>query len=291
MADGAAVIADRPSTVGVIGLGRMGGPMARHLVGGGYRVVGFDTGDIAARTAACLAETLANPASIGRAAFITLVVVPDDEDVRAVCLGPDGLFSVDLAGGIVGICSSVRPETIRALAGPARQAGAELLDIPLTKGVRAAESGTMTVLAGGRPAVLAQARPVLDCFATAVHHVGALGDGQAAKTVNNVLLWSNMVSMAEALRLGASLGVSPRTLRGALADCSADSWVLREFDRIRPTWPRKDMDIALSLAEQAGLTLPVLAEVARAVPDYDRTAMDRILADGQSQNAAEKQGG
>lgn len=283
--------ATRPYTVGMIGLGRMGGPMAYHLARGGYRVVGFDSGDIAAQTAACLSEVMADPASVGHAAFITFVVVPDDEAVRAVCLGSHGLFSTGLAGGIVGICSSVRPETIRSLAEPARQADAELLDIPLTKGVRAAEAGSMTVLAGGGSAVLARAQPVLDCFATTVHHVGGLGDGQTAKTVNNVLLWSNMVSMAEALRLGAALGVPPRILRGALADCSADSWVLREFDRIQPTWPRKDMDIALSLAEQAGLTLPALAEVARTVPDYDRTALDRILTNEQGRNTAEKQGG
>ncbi len=275
----------RPQTVGVVGLGRMGGPMAQHLARGGYRVIGFDTADAAAQTATCLAATLADAVSVGRASFMTLVVVPDDADVRSVCLGPTGLFSADLAGGVVGICSSVRPETIVSLAGPARHANAELLDIPLTKGVRAAESGTMTVLAGGEPAVLARARPVLECFATAVHHVGELGAGQAAKTVNNVVLWSTMVSMAEALRLGASLGVSPVTLRRALGDCSADSWVLREFDRIVPTWPRKDMDIALSLAAQTGLTLPVLAAVTHAIAEYDRVALDRILAAEPNQKA------
>ncbi len=268
----------RSQTVGVIGLGRMGGPMARHLTRGGYRVVGFDTGDIAAATADCLAEILADPESVGRAAFMTLVVVPGDEDVRSVCLAPNGLFAADLAGSLVGICSSVRPETVAALDQPARRANAGLLDIPLTKGVRAAEAGTMTILAGGEPSTLERARPVLECFATAVHHVGALGAGQVAKTVNNILLWSNMVAMAEALQLGAALGLTPATLRTALGDCSADSWVLREFDRIIPTWPRKDMDIAVSLAGDAGLTLPVLAAVGHAVPGYDRATLDRILA-------------
>lgn len=263
------------NTVGVIGLGRMGGPMAGHLARGGYAVTGFDP-DAAAGKAA-VADCLASPAEVMRRSFMALVIVPGDEDVISVCTGPDGLFSGDAAGRIVGICSSVRKETIDMLTGPAGAAGVDLLDMPLTKGVRAAIDADMTILVGGDSQVLERARPVLGCFATAVHHVGGLGAGQVAKTVNNLLLWSAMVAVSESLKFGSALGVSPDALMPALKDCSADSWVLRQYADIQPTWPVKDMENALAMAKQAGLTMPLMEEVGRAIADYDRPAMDRIL--------------
>jgi 3-hydroxyisobutyrate dehydrogenase-like beta-hydroxyacid dehydrogenase len=266
------------NTVGVIGLGRMGGPMAGHLARGGYAVTGCDP-DAAARLAAgSTVDCLSGPAEVMRRAFLTLVVVPGDEDVVSVCTGPDGLFSDDAAGRIVGICSSVRKETVESLAEPAGAAGVDLLDIPLTKGVQAAIDGEMTILVGGDARVLERARPVLDCFATGVHHVGGLGAGQVAKTVNNLLLWSALVAVSESLRFGAALGVAPADLLPALKDCSADSWVLREYANIQPTWPVKDMENALAMAEQAGLVLPLMDEVARVIAGYDRPALDRILS-------------
>ncbi len=266
---------DRDNTVGVIGLGRMGGPMAGHLARGGFDVTGYDPD--AAACKASVADCLANPAEVMRRSFIALIIVPGDADVISVCTGPDGLFSSDAAGRIVGICSSLRKETIELLAGPAGEAGVDLLDMPLTKGVQAAIDGNMTILIGGDKRVLDRAAPVLGCFATGMHHVGGLGAGQVAKTVNNLLLWSAMVAVSESLKFGSALGVSPDALIPALKDCSADSWVLRQYAGMQPTWPVKDMENALAMAKQAGLALPLMDEVARAVGDYDRTAMDRIL--------------
>ncbi len=266
------------NTVGVIGLGRMGGPMAGHLARGGYRVNGYDPDRATCDAAASTVECLSGPAEVMRRSFMVLVIVPSDEDVVSVCTGPDGLFSGDAAGRIVGICSSVRKETVESLAGPATAAGVDLLDMPLTKGVQAAIDGTMTILVGGEAQVLEQARSVLDSFAAAVHHVGGLGAGQVAKTVNNLLLWSALVAVSESLRFGTALGVAPDALLPALKDCSADSWVLRQFANIQPTWPVKDMENALAMAEKAGLNLPLMDEVARMIDGLDRPALDRILA-------------
>ncbi len=265
----------RGETVGVIGLGRMGGPMAGHLARGGYAVTGYDPD--AAACKATVADCLSSPAEVMRRSFMALIIVPGDDDVVSACTGPDGLFSGDAAGCIVGICSSIRKETIDSLTGPAVEAGVDLLDMPLTKGVRAAIDGEMTILIGGDPQVLSRAANVLGCFATGMHHVGGLGAGQVAKTVNNLLLWSAMVAVSESLKFGSALGVSPDALMPALMDCSADSWVLRQYADMQPTWPVKDMENALAMAKQAGLTLPLMKEVARAVADYDRPAMDRIL--------------
>jgi len=265
------------TTAGLIGLGAMGAPMAAHVARAGFTVVGCDPDAAARRRTADVVGHLPSPSAVARRAELTLVIVPTDDDVMQVCAGKDGLFTVDGMGRIVAICSSVRPETIHALERPATQAGFDLLDVPLTKGVRAAEAGTMTLLAGGDAGVLARATPVFECFSAAVHHVGGLGAGQVAKTVNNLLLWSNMVAVAEALTLAAKLGASPEAMCRAMQDCSADSWVLREFGRIVPTWPAKDMQNALAMAKGSGIDLPLMQAVAREVGVYDRRALARIL--------------
>ncbi len=252
--------------------------MARHLVRAGFRVSGYDPDRAARRRVADMVTCLASPAAVAESAALTLVIVPTDTDVLAACRGNDGLFAADGTGRIVAICSSVRPDTVRALEQPAGRAGFDLLDLPLTKGVRAAEAGTITLLAGGDAEILRRAIPFLTCFSAGIHHVGGLGAGQVAKTVNNLLLWSGMVAVAEALRLGARLGTDPAVLREAMQDCSADSWVLREFDRIVPTWPAKDMENALATAAAAGIDLPLMAVVAAQVGAYDRNVLNRILA-------------
>lgn len=273
-----AVPPDGAATAGVIGLGAMGTPMARHMVRAGFRVTAYDPDPAAGRRVADSVACLENPAAVARSAALSLVVVPTDDDVLAACTGSGGLFAADGTGRIVAICSSVRPETVRALADPASRAGFELLDLPLTKGARAAEAGTMTLLAGGDAGVLQRAWPFLECFSSAIHHVGGLGTGQIAKTVNNLLLWSGLVAAAEALQLAARLGADPAVLRTAMRDCSADSWVLREFERIVPTWPAKDMENALAMAAAAGAELPLMNTVAAQVGAYDRDALRRILA-------------
>ncbi|MGH6946606.1 MAG: NAD(P)-dependent oxidoreductase [Kiloniellales bacterium] len=263
-----------PIAIGLIGLGRMGRPMARHFAAAGHRVLGYDN-DRAALAAAAV-EPRESPRAVA-AADLTLVLVPDDEAVMQVATGSKGLFSAPGNGAVVAVCSSVRPDTLQALAAPAAAAGFELLDLPLTKGVEAAEDGTMTLLAGGKAETVERLRPALSAVASAIHHVGPLGAGQIAKTVNNLLLWSTLVAAAEALGLGARLGVEPAALRRALKDCSADSWVLRRLDRIQPTWPAKDMRVALAIAEEAGLALPLMQTAAAEVGHYDRSALDRLL--------------
>lgn len=263
-----------PIAIGLIGLGRMGRPMARRFAAAGHRVLGYDS-DRAALAAAEV-EPQETPRAVA-AADLTLVLVPDDDAVLQVASDRQGLFSAKGNGAVVAICSSVRPDTLQALAPPAAAAGFELLDLPLTKGVEAAEAGTMTLLAGGKAETVERLRPTLSTVASAVHHVGPLGAGQIAKTVNNLLLWSTLVAAAEALGLGARLGVKPAALRHALKDCSADSWVLRRLDRIQPTWPAKDMSVALALAEEAGLALPLMRTVAAEVRRHDRPALDRLL--------------
>lgn len=264
--------------VGFVGIGRMGLPMARRVSAGGFDVLAFDT-DPAALAAAGTAEIRTASAlnELACESDLVLVVVPTDADVEAVCLADRGILESARPDTTVAICSSVLPETVRSVAAHARRRGIAVLDAALTNGVRAAEAGTMTVLAGGDVATLEKARGVLACFGRAIHHMGPVGAGQVAKTVNNVLLWAQLAAVQEVLGLGSRLGVAPSELRTALQDCSADSWVLRELPLIQPTWPEKDLEIALRLASALGFAMPLTECVAGRADELSAEAICSLL--------------
>ena len=265
--------------VGFVGLGRMGLPMARHVLAGGFAVAGFDLDEAAVRKAEALGVRRATScAEIAAGADLVLVIVPDDDDVLATCCGPEGAIAAARPGSIVAVCSHGRPETVVKVDAEAEARGVGVLDVQLTMGVRGAEAGTMTLLVGGREADLERARPVFACFAPKLHHLGAVGSGQVAKAANNLLLWAHLVAAAEALDFGARHGLDAARLRTALLDCSADSWVLREFPHIQPTWPAKDMKNALAMAADTDHPMPLAERVAEVIGRLDRAALDAILA-------------
>ena len=277
------------ATVGFVGLGRMGLPMARHVRAGGFAVAGFDVDDSALRQAEALGvRRRASCAEVAAGADLVLVIVPDDDDVLAACCGPEGAIAAARRGSVIAVCSHARPETTARVDAEAEALGVGVLDVQLTKGVRGAEDGTMTLLVGGRSADLERARPVFACFATALHHLGPVGSGQIAKAVNNLLLWAHLAAAAEALEFGARHGLDAARLRTALLDCSADSWVLREIADIQPTWPAKDLRNALAMAADVDHPMPIAELVAKLIGRLDRATLDRILASGKNQATREK---
>ena len=265
--------------VGLVGAGRMGLPMARHILAAGFALTVFDTDAEALTAAKALgAATCKSLSGLAANRDVLLVLVPTDEDLRAVCSGEGGLAANARAGTAIVVCSSVLPETVREVAGQAARHGVSVLDAPLTKGVRGAEAGCLTILVGGEAPVLDRVRPVLKSFSTAIHHLGPVGAGQVGKTVNNILLWVHLAAAREALELGARLGVAPERLRAALQDCSADSWVLREMPRIQPTWPVKDLENSLHMAAGVDHAMPLTETVAARAGDFSAEAVRRLLA-------------
>jgi 3-hydroxyisobutyrate dehydrogenase-like beta-hydroxyacid dehydrogenase len=264
--------------VGVVGLGRMGLPMARHLRRAGFAVAGFDRDTVrrrlldesggSARTS--LRELAAD-------CELILVMVADDAQVLEVCTGPDGIVQHAGPGAVVVISSTVTPSTCRqvgALAA-ARQIG--VLDAPVARGQRAAEEGTLTVFVGGDPALAARCRPVFEAFAREIEHVGdEVGSGQVAKLANNLILWAGVVAVHEALALAEGLGVSPVRLRDALRHGSADGYALRELHLVNLTWPHKDIEQALEVAAQAGRELPLTERVGTLIRSLTREELRRI---------------
>ncbi|HET8682192.1 MAG TPA: NAD(P)-binding domain-containing protein, partial [Micromonosporaceae bacterium] len=167
------------TTVGVVGLGAMGSPMVRHLLAAGVPVVVRDLDE--ARVAAAVArgaQAAGSAAELARACEVVAVVVPSDDDVRAVCLGADGMLAGLREGSVVLLCSSVRPETCEQVAAAAPP-GVDVLDTALAGGARGAEAGEVTLLAGGDAEVIERVRPVLAPWTRAIHHLGPLGAGQA----------------------------------------------------------------------------------------------------------------
>jgi 3-hydroxyisobutyrate dehydrogenase-like beta-hydroxyacid dehydrogenase len=260
-------MADGP--VGVVGAGAMGLPIVGHLARAGFDVVCCDT-DAARRGAVEHAGARFTTDVAGLAdASVVLLLVPSNDDVVATT---DALVQCLRDGSVLVICSSVTPQTCTTVGARAATAGLRVVDAALTGGIRGAEAGHLHLLVGGDATDVRELEKVFAAFASDVHHLGRLGSGQVAKTVNNLIHWGEIVTVVEALSLGARLGVPVETLRGALAGGSSDSRTLRELQLMRFTWFEKDLDDARAMASSVGADLPV--------GEFAQELMRRITVDG-----------
>lgn len=269
-----------PPGAGVIGLGAMGGPIARHLAAAGVPTVVVDPDPLAvAAVEGAGARRVADGAALAREAGVIVVVVATDEQVRQVLTGPGGVLAAARPGTVVLLSSSALPETCRELAAAAPD-GVAVLDAALTGGVRAAEAGRLTVLVGGDADALDAARPLLEPWAAAVHLLGDVGAGQVGKTVNNLVHWAQISAIAQALELGRRLGGDVPRIRRALQDSPTDSRTLREMDQMRFTWFEKDIANAEAMAEGTDADLSMIRTALEFMRSFPIDAARRLL-DGQ----------
>jgi len=268
------------TTVGVVGLGAMGSPMVRHLLAAGVPVVVRDLDEaLVAAAVARGARAAASGVDLARACGVVAVVVPSDDDVRAVCLGDDGVLGGLREGTVVLLCSSVRPETCQQVAA-AVPPGVDVLDTAMTGGARGAEAGEVTLLVGGDAEALDRVRPVLDPWTRAIHHLGPLGAGQAAKAANNLVHWAQICAITEALELARRYGVSVPVLRQALLDGPASSRSLRELDQMRLTWHAKDLANIAAMADAVQLEIPVAGTAREVMCGITVADVARLLSGG-----------
>jgi 3-hydroxyisobutyrate dehydrogenase-like beta-hydroxyacid dehydrogenase len=256
--------------VGIVGLGKMGFPMARHLRKAGFEVAACDVSEAARKQAETAGVKIAaSPKSVAAESDFVIVVVGFDAEAEAVVLGPDGISSAARQGLIVGIASTVAPRTMHKIAGKLSGSGIVLLDMPLTRGEPAADAGKMLTMVGGDTAAFEACKPALATFASSIYHVGELGAGQVGKMVNNLILWACISANHEGLSLAKKLGVDPERLRAALVDSSASNWALQTRPEENPMpWAEKDMRIVLSEADRLRMSLPlcgVVTEVVKSV--------------------------
>ena len=168
--------------VGIVGVGRMGLAMLKHLVKQGYQVTACDIDDkqlAKARDAG--AAAVATTAEVARAADFVIVAVGYDEEVRQVVLEVDGLLANLAPGSIIAVSSTAKPDTVKALDEQAKGHGVAILDAPICRGRFAADDGTLLALVGGKPDVVERGRAVYRCFCSDYAHLGEVGHGQSAR--------------------------------------------------------------------------------------------------------------
>ena len=257
--------------IGVVGVGRMGLAMARHLLRHGHAVTACDLDQKqcdAARAAGT--DVVATPADVGKASRFVIIAVGYDEEAHAVMLGEYGLLDTMGSGSLIAISSTCTPETVTALAERARKQGVDMLDAPICRGARAADDGTMLALVGGPLSAFERAQPIYRTFCSDIAHLGDIGAGQVGKAMNNFLLWVNGLALIEAGRLSEASGMDLVRLRDALLMSSGASDALKNWENVSFTWALKDMQIVSRMADKAGLAMPIAGAVKELVKEGRR---------------------
>jgi 2-hydroxy-3-oxopropionate reductase len=216
-------------TIGVIGLGLMGKPMARNLLKRGYAVVAHNRSRAPVDELAGEGATPASsPADVARRSTTIVTMLPDGPDVEQVLEGADGVFSAMQPGTVIVDTSTISPATARRLAARAAELGGAMLDAPVSGGEIGAINATLSIMVGGDPEVFAAAKPVLDAMGNPerVVRIGASGAGQLCKVCNQMVIGGTLSVVAEAFALARKAGVDPALVRDALLGGFASSRVL-----------------------------------------------------------------
>jgi 2-hydroxy-3-oxopropionate reductase len=216
-------------TIGFIGLGLMGRPMAKNLLKAGYPLIVHSRGEGPINElVAAGAERGSSPAEIARRAARIITMVPDSPDVESVLEGPNGVFSALQTGTIIIDMSSIAPGVARRLAARARALGASMLDAPVSGGDIGAAAGTLSIMVGGDARAFAAVKPILDVMGNPekVVRIGESGAGQLCKLCNQMVIGGTLVAVAEALALARKAGVDAGKVREALLGGFAASRVL-----------------------------------------------------------------
>jgi 3-hydroxyisobutyrate dehydrogenase len=257
--------------VGIVGVGRMGFAMLKHLVKKGFHVTACDLSAAALGNArkegAAVAES---PAALGKAAEFVILGVGYTDEVHAVVYGDKGLLATLPRGAIIAVSSTVSPDTVKEIDKAAKLKGIGVLDAPICRGRFAADAGTLLALVGGEPSVVERGRAVYSAFCSDYAHLGDVGHGQVGKTMNNLLLWITAVGLIEAGRLAETTGIDLVKLRDALMMSSAQSDALKEWDMISFTWALKDMQVVAEMTDKAGLSLPITGAIKELVKEARR---------------------
>jgi 3-hydroxyisobutyrate dehydrogenase len=260
--------------IAFVGLGTMGGAMAANLARAGFHVSAWNrTPGRASELEKLGVQIAANPAAASADAEIVVICVSNTPDVEAVLFGDDGIVGGARAGTLIIDCSTIAPSGSWDFAARLKEHGLTMVDAPVSGGSEGAKNATLTIFVGGDEADFERARPVLEALGRTITHVGPIGAGQAVKAVNQVILAGTYLGVAEGIVLAIKAGLDVEQVVEALGGGAAQSWVLanRSGRMIDNDYPlgfkvalhRKDLGIALELANQLGAVLPVSALAAQ----------------------------
>jgi 3-hydroxyisobutyrate dehydrogenase len=244
--------------------------MAGHLARSGHPLTVWNrTPGRAAELVAQGATEASTPAAVAATSDAILLCVSDTPDVESILFGPDGVSDGARAGSLVIDCSTIAPGATRDMAARLAARGVEFADAPVSGGSEGAQKATLTIFVGAAPAVFERARPILEVIGKTITHVGPIGSGQAVKAVNQVILAGAYLGVAEGIVLAIKAGLDVEQVVAALSGGAAQSWVLanRSGRMLANDYPLgfkvelhlKDLGIALGLATESGMELPLAA--------------------------------
>jgi 2-hydroxy-3-oxopropionate reductase len=259
-------------TIGFIGLGIMGKPMAANLMKAGYRLVVHDVARDRLREAlANGAELGTSPADVAARCERVITMLPNSPQVREVALGAHGIVEGARRGSILIDMSSIAPATSREVATALEAKGMEMLDAPVSGGEPKAVDGTLAIMVGGKPEVFDQVKDLLLKMGSSAVLCGGIGSGNVTKLANQIIVALNIAAMSEALVLATKVGVKPETVFNAIKGGLAGSTVLNAKapmvldGNFRPGFRIelhiKDLQNAIDTAREAGVPIPLTSQV------------------------------
>jgi 2-hydroxy-3-oxopropionate reductase len=272
-------------TVGFIGLGIMGKPMALNLTKAGYPVAVLETNKAADALVEAGAQAYSNNKELAQACNIVITMLPDSPQVEEVVLGPDGVLEGIREGSVFIDMSTIAPSTAITLYERLQEKGVEALDAPVSGGQVGAEAASLSIMVGGSKGAFDRALPLFQAMGKNIVHIGEAGAGQTTKTCNQIIVGMTIQAVAEAFTLAKKAGVDLEKMREALLGGFAQSRILdlhgkRIIDRnfepgFKVKLHRKDMNIALQAGKDYAVPLYGSAQVA--------AQMDALLAQGKGE--------
>jgi 2-hydroxy-3-oxopropionate reductase len=263
-------------TVGFVGLGIMGKPMAENLVEAGYDLVVYNRTREKAEELAGV-QVAGSPREVAENSDIIITMLPDSPQVEEVLAGEDGVFEGIKDGALIVDMSTISPVVTEELSEKAREQGASMLDAPVSGGDVGAIDGTLSIMVGGSDEDFGRALPLFEVMGDTVIHVGPVGTGQVVKAANQIVVALTIEAVSEALVLGSRGGVAPEKILDVLGGGLAGNKVMEvkrekmldhSFDPgFKVELHHKDLGIALAAGREYGVTLPVTAIVDQMLQD------------------------
>jgi len=265
-----------------IGLGVMGYPMAGHLANAGYSVTVYNRSQ--EKAAAWVKEHRGNhaatPAEAAEQADMVFTCVGNDDDVRSVTLGKDGVLAGLRTGGILVDHTTASPKLARELETASQARSCAFLDAPVSGGQAGAENAQLTIMVGGQSTTFEQADPIMGCYAKSVRLMGEAGSGQLTKAVNQICIAGVLQGLSEGLHFAEQVGLDINAVVDVISKGAAQSWQMEnrsatmadgKFDYgFAVDWMRKDLGIALDTGDEVSASLPLTALVDQFYKDVQR---------------------
>ena len=249
----------RDKTVGFVGLGEMGGPMARNLLNAGHSLIVYDIdsgknavfGSLGARVAA-------GPSEVARASHVIISMVDTTAQAEQVIVGPGGFIEAAMPGDVVVSMSTIDPAAVIKMQQKLAERKIEIIDAPVTGMIEGAQNGTLKAYVGGEASSLEKCRSALSAMTSEIRHIGAHGQGIMMKLVNNVLAQAGRVLVVEAMVMGAKAGIDPQVMIDVISKTSGNSAIFqhaaprllsRDFTGIRMDITIKDLELETKVAK------------------------------------------